>query len=370
MKNNTADYSSIAIIGASTGQLPLVRKAKEKGIHTICFAWEKGAVCKEECDEFYPISIFDTEKIVEKCRELKVDGVATTASEETAYVASIVSSQLGLNGNYPDKIRQIQDKKTVRELTKGIDGLSKPKVWTIAKKEDISYPCVVKPTQGSAKKGVCFCKDADSLAMALDYAGTISPDIMIEEYIDGDEYSVECLSYHGEHEIIQITRKVTSGYPHFVELEHHQPALIDETLKNKIISVIKQILSNVRYKNGASHIEIKVNADKIYLIEVNPRGGGDRISDTLIGLSTDCDYLSSMIDIALGKYEYRHVNNIAHCGILFLSAQNSRILKYFNENEYDWMIERERTNLQLTVSSSNYDRDGYIIYRSQKPLDL
>lgn len=370
MREKTAAVPSIAIIGASTGQLPLVRKAKEKGIRTICFAWEKGAVCKEECDEFYPISIYDTKQIVEKCRELKVDGVITTASEETSYVASIISDQLGLIGNPPDIIRQIQDKKTVRELTKEIELLSKPKIWTIESKEDISYPCVVKPIKGSAKKGVSFCKDTDSLAEALDYAGKASPDILIEEYIGGNEYSVECLSYQGEHEVIQITRKVTTGYPHFVELEHHQPAPVEESIKNKIVNVVKQILSAVKYENGASHIEIKVNEGSIYLIEINPRGGGDRISDTLVGLSTDCDYLASMIDIALGKYECRPVRNISYCGILFLSAQNSRILKYFDERAYDWMIERKRTNLQLTVSSSNYDRDGYIIYRSKKPLNL
>lgn len=371
MKAQDSQTPKIAIIGASIGQLPLVRKANEKGIHTICFAWEKGAICKDECDEFYPISIFDIDEIVDKCKEIKIDGVVTTASEETSLVSSIVSYKLGLNCNDPEAIKNIQNKKAVRKLTSDIIGLSKPRVWTILQKEEVSYPCVVKPIKGSAKKGVSFCKDARSLAESIEYASSsTNSEIIIEEYIEGYEYSIESLSYHGEHEIIQITRKVTTGYPHFAELEHHQPANIDDELRESIVSVVKKILTAVHYTDGASHIEIKVNADKIYLIEINPRGGGDRISDTLVGMSTDCDYLSSMIDIALDQYEQVPVHNVSYCGILFLTAQNSRILKYFDDKEYDWMIERKRINDELTVSTSNYDRDGYIIYKSQKPLDL
>lgn len=370
MKIDYAEQQTIAIIGASTGQLPLVRKAKEKGIRTICFAWEKGAVCKDECDKFYPISIFETDKIVEKCKELNVNGVITTASEETTYVASIISDQLGLNGNHPNIIKQIQDKKVVRELTKNVVGLSKPKVWTVDQKDEIEYPCVVKPIKGSAKKGVSFCDNANNLENALSYANAIASEIIIEEYIAGDEYSVESISYKGEHEVIQITQKVTTGYPHFVELEHHQPAPVEKCLRDNIVCTIKQILSAVSFKNGASHIEIKVSAGKIYLIEINPRGGGDRISDTLVALSTDCDYLSSMIDIALDHYKHKPIHDISYCGILYLSAQNSRILKYFDDNEYDWMVERKRINNELTVSSSNYDRDGYIIYKSPIQINL
>lgn len=370
MKVKDSQTPKIAIIGASTGQLPLVRKATEKGIYTICFAWEKGAICKEECDEFYPISIFDIDEIVKKCKELNVDGVATTASEETSFATSIISYKLGLNGNNPEAIKNIQDKKTVRELTKNIDGLSKPKVWSILQKEEVIYPCVVKPIKGSAKKGVSFCNDARGLEESINYASSTGSEIIIEEYIAGEEYSVESLSYHAEHEIVQITHKITTGYPHFAELEHHQPAQINETLKESIISIVKNILTTVGFSNGASHIEIKVNEGNIYLIEINPRGGGDRISDTLIGMSTDCDYVSAMIDIALDRYESVPIHNTYYCGILYLTAQNSRILKYFDNKNYDWMVERKRINKELTVSSSNYDRDGYIIYKSQNLLEL
>ena len=71
----------LAIIGASTGQYPLCLKAKELDIETFCFAWEQGAVCKEVVDHFYPISIFEMDRIAEICMINHVDGVISNASD-------------------------------------------------------------------------------------------------------------------------------------------------------------------------------------------------------------------------------------------------------------------------------------------------
>ena len=362
--------TKIAIIGASVGQLPLVKKAKELGLYTVCFAWPKGAVCKDVCDEFYPISIFDIDDIVKKCEELGIAGVATTASEETALVTATVAERLKLNGVSPDVIRLIQNKRKVRQLTSCIEGLSKPKTWNLSEQENITYPCVLKPIKGSAKKGVSFCKNPDDLENAIKYADTDESDIIVEEYIPGEEYSVESLSFHGIHDVIQITRKVSTGFPHFAELEHHQPAPLTEKMRATIVDVIQKILSTVGYTDGASHVEIKVHDGKVYLIEINPRGGGDRISDTLVGLSTNRDYVAEILNIALDRYQSKETKNLAYSGIMYLTAQNERILKYFDNINHGWEIEKKRFNEELTVSASNYDRDGYIIYRSETPLNL
>lgn len=71
----------IAIIGASTGQLPLCKKAHEMGLESYCFAWPKDAICKEYVDHFIPISIFEMDEIVRYCQEINVDGVVSNAFE-------------------------------------------------------------------------------------------------------------------------------------------------------------------------------------------------------------------------------------------------------------------------------------------------
>ena len=78
------EQKKLAIIGASYLQEPLVRKAKEMGLYTICFAWAEGAVCSEVCDKFYDISIVEKEQILEICQKEKINGIATIASDVAA----------------------------------------------------------------------------------------------------------------------------------------------------------------------------------------------------------------------------------------------------------------------------------------------
>ena len=99
----------IAIIGASTGQLPLCLKAKEMGLETYCFAWPKGAVCKDYADCFVPISIFELDEIVKYCKLYHIDGVVSNASEATALVVSYVAEKLGKICTPYDNFQKIQN---------------------------------------------------------------------------------------------------------------------------------------------------------------------------------------------------------------------------------------------------------------------
>ena len=89
----------LAIIGASYLQLPLVEKAKKMGLYTVCFAWPEGAVCKEETDEFYPISVVEKERILNICSEKHIDGICTIASDVSAPTVAFVAEKMGLVGN-------------------------------------------------------------------------------------------------------------------------------------------------------------------------------------------------------------------------------------------------------------------------------
>ena len=104
----------LAIIGASTGQLPLCLKAREMGLETYCFAWPDGAVCKDYVDHFIPISILEMDEIVRRCKNDGVDGVVSNASEMTAAVAADVAEEMGKNATPYDKLRDIKRKTYVR----------------------------------------------------------------------------------------------------------------------------------------------------------------------------------------------------------------------------------------------------------------
>lgn len=360
----------LAIIGASTGQLPLVLKAKEAGHEVLCFAWEKGAICKDYADKFFPISIFEKEKISEVCKREQVDGVVSTGSDPTAEIASFVATDLGLHGINYNNFHRIKDKSEVRELTHGIPQLSEVRSELYHEGMEIIFPCIVKPTTGSSKKGVAFAKDKEELGKALAYT-TADPSsvVLIEQFVEGREISVESISFEGKHHVIQITDKENDGAPHFVELSHHQPADIDESIREKIRQVVPQILNRVGIDNSATHVEMKIdNSGNLYLIEVNPRGGSDHIA-SLLEYSTGFDFLKGMIDVALGIFKAPNIVHKSYAGIYFLCKQRENRLKYFLEKQ-PWEIERGDfdPSAGLTYATDNYTRNGYIIYKSDKKI--
>ena len=357
----------LAIIGAAKGQLPLCLKAKEMGLQTICFAWEQGAICREYVDKFYPISIFDKDKILEICIKEKIDGIISNASDILSEIVAYISERMNLIGNSYTCIQNIRNKYQVRSITEHIDGFHIIRYNKYSGSAPTFYPCVVKPISGASKKGVHFVLNSSDFDTAINYAKDISDDILIEEYIDGDEISVETISYKGQHHILQITDKETSGPPHFVEFAHHQPAQISTNLKQKIHRAIPQLLSAVDFKNGAAHIELKIDKeDNLYLIEINPRGGGDEISAQLVMLSTGYDYIKSMIEVALGDFQTPTIQNIMHSGICFLCQQTKENIEFFKgADNKPWLIEKNIVNYNLSLATGNYDRNGYIIYQSQ-----
>lgn len=363
----------IAIIGASLGQLPLCLQAKGMGLDVYVFAWDKDAVCKPYADHFVPISITEKEAIAQYCKEQGIQGVASNGSDTTAKVVSYIATKLNLNGvNYDDFILA-QDKHYVRQISQEISELTQIREYKYDQETQVSeYPCIVKPINGYAKIGVSLANNEDEFRSAIKYATANNSQIMIEEFAPGKEISVETISFKGQHFIVQTTDKDSSGAPHFVELGHHQPAQLSDVVLNKLHAIIPALLSKLKYNNGPAHIEFKHNGDDVYLIEVNLRGGGDEISNKLVQLSTGHNFLKYIIEVALGDFrgiEEKHSSSCA--GIYYLCQQTKQYLPYFEDfNKPSWLVEQHLDNKDLNQSTTNYDRNGYLIYQSDHKIIL
>lgn len=361
-------------MGAGKWQLPIYLKAEEMGVETHGFAYEEGASAKDYASYFYAISLTDKERIAEICAEIGVDGVVSCASDFATEVSCWVAEQLGLNTNSFQTVVNIHDKAWVREKTKHIASLQQP--ITVSGRLDTImppfYPCIVKPVHGYGKRGVWFVKSREEFETIRSQADFENGEnALVEQFIVGKEYSVETLSFHSQHYVVQVTEKVSDGAPHFVELGHHQPADVSDECRGRICDAVRDILTAVDFTNGASHVEIKVTEQgDIYLIDLNPRGGGDYISTHLVQLSTNCDFIKEIINIALDCYDasgYPY-KNVAYSGVYFLTKQTEYLLKYF-EQDISCIVQKE-FNRNISESISNNDRSGYMIYRNSKKLLL
>lgn len=376
----------LAIIGASYLQRPLVEKAKDMGIETHCFAWENGAVCKDISDFFYPISITQKELILQECKRIGIDGIATIASDLAVITVNYVATEMGLNGNdFIDS--EIQTNKyAMRKALSAIDPQSMPLPSRQAHlfvpnfliylttdsgfKETLNFPIIVKPTDRSGSRGVTKVFDEKERTEAINraIAESLSKQVIIEEYVDGSEVSVESISYKGKHFVLQITDKITTGSPYFVELEHHQPSSLEPEIKEKIKQLVPVALDALHIKNGASHTEIKITSDgELKIIEIGARMGGDFIGSDLVQLSTGYDFLKGVIQVALDEFEEPVLLKTKYSGVYFLSAETPDILNYITEAvNYREIVKSEITDTKLHHIKESADRSGYFIYQSNK----
>ncbi len=298
----------IAIIGASQFQEPLIKKAKDMGLETHVFAWASGDVGEKVADFFYPISITEKEQILEKCRNIGIDGICTIASDLATITVSYVAEHMGLPGNSVETSIRSTNKNLMRQCFEE-HGDPSPKSRMVSSLEeaeeyDLQFPLIVKPTDRSGSRGIYKVSSADELAAAIENAKkqSFQKKVLLEDYVEGKEYSVEYISFAGRHSFLSVTEKFTTGAPLFIETGHMEPAGLDDDKVADIRNVVEHALDSLGVTIGASHTELKIDAaGKIKLIEIGARMGGDFIGSHLVMQSTGNDYVALVIQCAMGE---------------------------------------------------------------------
>lgn len=300
----------LAIIGASELQNPLILKAKEMGYETHVFAWRCGDIGEQTADRFYPISIRETGRILEECKAIRPCGVVTIASDLASVTVNEVANALSLPANPPVTASIATNKYEMREAFLRA-GLETPEHHKVTADSDLSFlgsmplPLIVKPTDRSGSRGIWKVEDRAQLNQAVRMACEQSFEgcAIVETFIGGAEYSCESISQDGQHHFLAITRKVTTGAPHFIEVGHVQPAGFTEEETQNIVRRIDAALDALKIRCGASHAEFKYDArtKRFGLIEIGARMGGDCIGSDLVPLSTGADFVKMTIQAAVGQ---------------------------------------------------------------------
>jgi S-sulfo-L-cysteine synthase (3-phospho-L-serine-dependent) len=217
---------------------------------------------------------------------------------------------LGLPGPSPDAISRCRNKWLQREALRRA-GVTVPRYSKIESQQQVapairrlSLPVVLKPIFGTGSIGVKLCRTlheaqthaAFLLGQVTNQRGIpITPGLLIEEFLDGPEYSVETFGRN----LIGVTKKYLSAEPFFVELGHDFPAQLDETLKGIIWSTTIRTLNAVGLSWGPAHTEIRLTKRGPVIIEINPRLAGGQIP-TLIRHATGIDLVAETLKASAG----------------------------------------------------------------------
>lgn len=363
----------IAIIGASYLQLPLIEKAKEMGYETHVFAWAAGDVGETAADVFYPISIVEKEQILEKCRQVGICGICSIGSDLAMVAVNYIAEQLDLVGNSVEATAKSTNKHLMRQAFEA-NGDPSPRSVLVEETTDLealelAYPVIVKPTDRSGSRGIYKLSDASGLKAAVNSAMAqgFEKKALVEEFVEGQEYSVEYISYQGEHHFLALTHKDTTGAPHFIETGHLEPAPVNNDTLARVKAVVAHALDSLELKNGASHSELKIAEDgTIRLIEIGGRMGGDCIGSDLVRYSTGYDFVKMVIDVACGKApDFTRVCEPHPAAVRFIfTQQDMNAFLAMKQNAPDRILKvvyMHPENIGSITDSSN--RAGCYIYR-------
>ena len=380
----------LAVIGASHFQMPLIERAQEKGCEVHAFAWQCGDVGETAADVFHPVSITEVDQIVRICREVGVDGICTIASDLATVAVSHVAEELSLTGNSVACMERSTNKNLMRRAFEAA-GDPSPKSLLVSLEDDaaekshavhlaesqldafdpcehgLAYPLIVKPTDRSGSRGVTKVEadhEPGAVAAALREAFEqgFRREALVEEFAEGDEFSVEGMSWQGTHHILTITRKGTTGAPHFIETAHLEPAFLSPELDSRVREVVTHALDTLGVTFGASHSELKIAPDgTIRIIEIGARMGGDCIGSHLVPLSCGVDFVGAVVDVALGNepdLTPAHEPRASASRFLF-NAEDEALLA---------QVEREHPELVAYKQMTSDDTDGHSVTDSSTRL--
>lgn len=297
---------TIMILGASILQLPAIVKALEMGLKVVALDMNPEAIGFSVPGVIQEvISTTDVKAAVNSAKKNKIDGVMTLATDLPMRTVAAVAKECGLIGVSEETAIKATDKAEMREALRAA-GVPIPQFYRVANVEEyreaaktMNNAFMVKPTDGSGSRGVLRVEQVDEEAYLYAKQNSHSGIVIVEECMVGPEVSVETFAVDGEVHVIQITDKMTTGAPHFVEMGHTQPTRLGNVEEIKRIAIAAN--KAIGIENGPSHTEIIVTEDGPKVVELGARLGGDCIATHLVPLSTGVDLVEATIRLALGE---------------------------------------------------------------------
>lgn len=377
----------LLVLAAGILQMPIIKKAHEMGYYVIAADGNPEAVGLKYADKQICANITSEEEMVAIAKAEKIDGVIHPCSEVSMNVMGRIHDELGLSGVSRKQAAVATNKHLMREAFRAGNAPSPISILAKSAEDawahfscDFDTNAILKPSRNSGSRGIAKVVKGiskEEFIQLYDIALEESRDktVLIEQFIEGPEFSVEIIVWEGKVNVLTVTDKKTTEAPHFVELGHNQPSCFpDET-----VAIIKDAaIRGVRalgVDKCACHAEAKVQDGKAYLMEIGTRMGGDFISTILTRLSTGIDMVAAAIDCAL-NIEPDLTPKAAPQGVciryfcpkpgIMKSISNTEVLN--DPRVHDWEIYHEVEDLIPEVTSS-LCRSGHVIVTEKTPKE-
>ncbi len=366
----------ILILGAGEMQLPIIEKAIAASIYTIVVDMDSKAPGLLIANKTALISTIDYDNILLLAKEENINGILTTSDFPVNIVAR-VAQELSLPAMSINVAKICTDKYLQRTFLK--EHAIKTPVFNLI--EDISrldgvdyFPLVIKPVDSSASRGVKKVRNREELNSQYLKTKEFSRKgkVIVEEFLEGREFSVETITQKGITTIIAITEKLInkSDNGYFVEDCHIIPARISNQEHKMISEEVFNAIKAVELDNSPTHTEVILNKSGAYIVESACRLGGDFITSDLVPLATGVDMLENLLNLSLGKdvnVESKY-NKVA--AVQFLNQNNYKNCVALVASENKAIIRSEIKPYHTNEIASSFERMGYVILNTNSMEEM
>jgi biotin carboxylase len=301
----------VLVLAASRLQIPAILAARRMGLRVVAADGNPKAPGLARADQSYVVNICDPAACLEVARREKVSGVVHICSEVSMLGMARINEELGLKGVDAATAVRATNKEQMRRAFEAAGAPSPRSIGVrtpeeaLAAAETIGRPLIVKPSRNSGKRGVTAFNGTfsrpdllEAFRVAMEFSR--DPSVVIEELVEGPEFSVEILAWNGTPHVIAVTDRTSTGSPHWVETGHSVPS---QRTPREVQALREAAVAGARALGidwAAAHAELKLTPRGPVIIEIGARLGGGRITTDLVPLATGVDMVEGAIRLALG----------------------------------------------------------------------
>lgn len=343
----TSAVKSVLFVGGKRTEA--LEAARNAGLQVI-YAGPKSDMSKQHhelVDAAFLFPEFSPElalRVAVALREYLPFDLAYTAGDAYLQATAQINDELGLKSNPLRTVSAVNDKALMREVLRGtpVGQVASAKVRTRPDLERFAtsngFPLILKPSRGSASRDICIitgpaelCEVVAGLEFAGDNATQDADPWVVEEFLEGREFSVETHSAAGDHQVLAVTEKFKNE--HCVEIGHVVPARITTAEHALLTDETKSVLTALGVEEGPAHTELILTARGPRLVETHTRPGGDAIVE-LVKIATGYDIHEMTFSWLSGKPAVvAHDPQAGGAAIWFLTAEQGRVTAVGGESE-------------------------------------
>ncbi len=303
----------LMLLGGMRYLVPVIEAAHKLGVYVITCDYLPNNIAHKYSDEYCNVSILEKDKVLEKAKELKIDGILSFACDPGVATAAYVAEKMKLPSSGPyESIEILQNKGKFRKfLTDNNFNVPVAKEYTDLETalNDIdmfNWPVIVKPTDSAGSKGVTKVEEKDKLEDAINYALKFSHsnEFIIEDFLEkvGDSSDCDSFSIDGKLKFVSFSaQKFDENCENpYTPAAYTWPASISRENQEELTNEIQRLLSLLNMKSSIYNIETRECTNgKSYIMECSPRGGGNRLAE-MVRYITGVDMITNIVKVALG----------------------------------------------------------------------